>query len=608
MKAPTRDSLNQSMDNAVKHYASLFKLPSFERVVLIDALLCVGGGLVFTLVVFRSLEGLERGLLLGVALFLANQAADYAMSGVILPCDTVYDARRSTTLSIFSWAIWYMFVFVGTILASFFGLSWWVRLILLGFSAAVIFRLIVLTASSRASQTRLFVASIVQPLACIVPFLVLWARVGQPITLQMLLFFPFSIIMAIIVSFTFIHLISQVGTKTLGIPALLILRAFLLNWIAGLNAPLEELLEKLGEERNVELSLLKFDSSRAEECIVVPSIHPGPFKNIGSSTLPSMLKHSAEEKLGCVVGVPHGLFGHELDLASQFQNQKVIENVLQALNFKVSGDLASPFVTTKNGEATACCQIFGNAGFLSVTLAPKTTEDIPEELGFTVRQEAVKRGLGCCAVVNSHNSIDGTNGMADALESLKSVSVECLERSISLKRERFSVGAATVFPKEFSLNDGMGEGGITAIVVEVGNQKTAYVIIDGNNMVSGLRETILSALNSIGIDSGEILTTDTHSVSALVLGARGYHPIGEVMNHDTLIKYVKEAANSALRKMEPAKAGCKDITVTGVKVIGKEKLERLSALTDKGLRRAKSVIVPLLLASGLVLMLFLLTV
>jgi hypothetical protein len=60
--------------------------------------------------------------------------------------------------------------------------------------------------------------------------------------------------------------------------------------------------------------------------------------------------------------------------------------------------------------------------------------------------------------------------------------------------------------------------------------------------------------------------------------------------------------------MEPAKAGCKDITVTGVKVIGKEKLERLSALTDKGLRRAKSVIVPLLLASGLVLMLFLLTV
>ncbi len=596
------------MDNAVKHYASLFKLPSFERVVLIEALLCVGGGAVLTLAVFQSLGGLARGLLLGVSLFLANQAVDYVISGVILAHDAVYDVRRATTLSIFCWLIWFIFIVVGVITGNLFGLSWWVRLTLLGFSAVVIFRLLVLNASSRASQARLIVASVFQPFAGIVPFLALWTRVGQQVTVQMILFFPFSIVLDIIVSYAFLQLISQVGTKSLGIPAVLILRAFLLNWIAGLNGPLEELLERLGEEQNVELALMKFDSSRAKACIVVPSIHPGPFKNIGSSTLPSMLKHSAEEKLGCVVGVPHGLFGHELDLASQFQNRKVIENVIEAMNFPASGGTASPFVTTRNGVATACCQIFGDVGFLSVTLAPRTTEDIPEELGFFVRQEAVKRGLSCCVVVNSHNCINGTNGMPEALESLKSVSVECLQKSVSLKRERFAVGAATVQPKEFSLNDGMGQGGITVIVVEVANQKTAYVIIDGNNMVSGLRERILSALSSIGIDSGEIFTTDTHSVSALVVGARGYHPVGEVMNHDVLIDYVKKAANAALDTLEPAKADCRDIMVSGVKVIGKEKLERLSALTDKGLRRAKSVIVPLLFMSGLLLMLFLLLV
>ena len=37
----------------------------------------------------------------------------------------------------------------------------------------------------------------------------------------------------------------------------------------------------------------------------------------------------------------------------------------------------------------------------------------------------------------------------------------------------------------------MGTGGITAIVVEVEKQKTAYVIIDGNNMIPNLREKIL---------------------------------------------------------------------------------------------------------------------
>ena len=80
------------------------------------------------------------------------------------------------------------------------------------------------------------------------------------------------------------------------------------------------------------------------------------------------------------------------------------------------------------------------------------------------------------------------------------------------------VGAATVFPKEFTLKDGMGTGGITAIVVQVEKQKTAYVVIDGNNMISGLREKILAALTSVGFDESEVFTTDTHAVSAIVTG------------------------------------------------------------------------------------------
>ncbi len=66
--------------------------------------------------------------------------------------------------------------------------------------------------------------------------------------------------------------------------------------------------------------------------------------------------------------------------------------------------------------------------------------------------------------------------------------------------KQFMVGAASVFPKEFSLKNGMGTGGITAIVVQVENQKTAYIMIDGNNMIPGLREKILAALASVGFD------------------------------------------------------------------------------------------------------------
>jgi len=172
----------------------------------------------------------------------------------------------------------------------------------------------------------------------------------------------------------------------------------------------------------------------------------------------------------------------------------------------------------------------------------------------------------------------------------------------------FRVGAATVTPKEFSLEDGMGPGGITTVVVKVGEQKTAYVVIDGNNMVSGLRESILSALHSIGVDEGEVLTTDTHSVNALILSERGYHPIGEAIDHERLIGHIKEATLAAMSDLEPVKAACRSMTVPKVKVIGEKRLEALSLLTDKTFQKAKETVVPIFAASGLLLMLFLMFV
>jgi len=161
---------------------------------------------------------------------------------------------------------------------------------------------------------------------------------------------------------------------------------------------------------------------------------------------------------------------------------------------------------------------------------------------------------------------------------------------------------------EFSLREGMGQGGITVVAFRVADQIAAYVVIDGNNIVSGLREKILSALGSVGISAGEVFTTDTHSVSGIVLGRRGYYPIGEVIDHEKLIGCVKEVALAAVAELKSAKVGCRSISVSDVRVIGRERLESLSRLTDKGLRRAKRAIVPISLVSGLLLMLFLLFV
>ena len=601
----TDDSLNHSMNSALKHYSSMFFLPAFQKAVATVAVLCIGGVGLSTFALFFSVDGLVSSLFLGVSVFAAVLFADYVISKLVLGRDPIYVLRRTVALSLFCWVLWMFFIVLGIAFGAFFGWLWWVKLCLLGFAAVTTFRAVVFIATSSVGFLRRLVASLLSPLLCVAPFMVFWASVDSAIPLQFLPFLVISTVAGCSFAFLFVFLVDQLGRRTYGVPSMPLFRAFMLNWVAALNAPFEALLEKLGKNEDVEVTLLKFDSYKPKAAIIVPLVHPGPFKNIGSSLLPSLLKRDFEKEFGCDTCVPLGLLGHELDLASQAQNQKIINQVIESAKFSASADKATPFVKVTEGFVTASCQVFGKTAFLSFTLAPKTTEDLPQALGRIVNEEAKELGLECNMVVNAHNSISETVDVEASLDTLHEVASKCLKKTVSLPSYAFEVGASTVFPKEFSLEDGMGSGGITAVVVNVAEQKTAYVVIDGNNMVSGLREKILLALKSAGFHECEVFTTDTHAVSAVVLGRRGYHPVGEAMNHETLIRHITEVAKAAASNLESCTAGCLRLVVPKVRVIGEARLASLSLLVDNALRRAKQIVAPIFVSEGLLLILIL---
>jgi putative membrane protein len=596
------------MEKAKKRYSSLFRLPSDRKVLLLLAFVSIAGGLLSTITLISSAMGIVNGLLLGLSVFLAGLTADYIIHTVILTKDTIYNLRRTMALSLFSWGLWLLFILVGMVFTLLLGFqNWWLRLCLLGFSAVLILRLVVFSSTSEMSRSRIFAASFLEPILCVIPFLTLWSMTGNAITLYLLLFILLAVAVGVASTYAFLYPIDLIGKRTLGMRSLSLFRAFVSNWVLNLNAPFEQLLEELGEKRNVATSLLKFSSFKSNTVMVVPSVHPGPFKNIGSSLLPSLLKAALEKDLNYTACVPHGLLGHEFDLASQQQNQRIIDHVVAtALDLEVSETTASQFLKVTNGLATACCQVFGKSALVSFTLAPKTIEDLPQEVGLFVREEAERNGLDLCAVVNAHNSMDGEVEMQESMASLKDVARVCLKKAVSLKQLPFEVGAATVLPKEFSLEDGMGTGGITVIVVKSGEQKSAYVVADGNNMISGLREEILTSLGTLGVNDGEVFTTDTHSVSALILGGQGYHPVGEAMDRKKLVDYIKETTLAAIANLEPTRASCQSVTVTDVTVLGEKQLETLCLLIDRSLKTAKRIVAPVFLTAGLVLMSFLL--
>ncbi len=598
----TEGNLDSSINKAQSHYRSLFSLPSLQKSLAATVAICIIVGL-STFALFPSIEGLASSALLAVAIFSLTFLADLVVSNAVLK-EPIFTARRTAAVSLFSWAIWLFFILLGVAIATVFGSIWWVNFCLIGFAALSTLRAIVFSVASTATMPKRVAASLLTPVAGVVPFAVLWFTLGVAWTE----FLPFIVISPFVAwgfSTLFLHLLSSMGQKSYGVPSITIFRAFMLNWVASLNTPLEDFLEKTGKDVDIEVSLLKFDSDKTKAAVIVPLVHPGPFKNIGSSPLPSLMKHAYEKEYHCDACVPLGLLGHELDAASQAQNQKIIAETLRAANFPAAEEKATPFVKVTEDSVTASCQIFGKTALLSFTLAPKTTEDLPQELGSIVREEAGKLGLECALAINAHNSLTETTRIEATTETLRNAAKKCLEKAAAMPSSAFEVGAATVYPKEFSLKDGMGDGGIAAIAVKVEAQTTAYIIIDGNNMVSGLREKILSALTQAGFQEAEVYTTDTHAVSAVVLGRRGYHPVGEAMTHEVLISHITEAALTAKSRLETCRAGFHRLVVPNIRVLGEESLGSLTALVDRSIQKAKRIVAPIFASEGLLLLLLL---
>ena len=604
----SQSSLNKSIDSASKHYSSLFSLPSFRKAFFALAVLCIVFGL-STLAIPQT-QKLFYSLVLGLTFFAFTFFSDLVMSKITLRNDPVFSLRRTLVVSLVGWIVWLVFNVLGIALSFPFGFLMWVKLCLLGYAGVITLRIIVLIATSTSDYLRKGISVLLQPTLCLVAFVVFWVNNSSTFpVMQVLLFIVISPIICFLAVSLFFYSIERFSQKTFSLHAIPLFRAFIVNWVTDQNVPLEKYLEGIGEDKDIEVTLLKFDSSKPKAAIIVPLVHPGPFKNIGSSLLPSLLKINFEKEYGCTTCTPLGILGHELDLASQEQNHKIISQIIASAKFKSQADLASPSIRITEGAATALGQIFGDTLFLSFSLAPETTEDLPQSLGRFVVEEAAKYGLKGSVVVNTHNSITALVDVEAHLNELQSAASECILRAVKLQTKHFLIGGDSAFPKEFSLRNGMGTGGITAIVVQVETQKTVYVVIDGNNMIAGLRERILESLALEGFIAGEVFTTDTHAVSALITGRRagqrGYHPVGEEMDQELLIRYICDVAKRADANLEFASAGYHHFIVPKVRVIGEERLKSITTLVDKAIKRAKQLL-PIFGLEGLLLILLLL--
>ncbi len=598
----TDESTDEYIDKVVKRYSKLFGLPSQRKLIIYIGIVSLHSGILSLLCLGLSLENFVAGLCFGTGFFLLTLLSDFIISHTSMRNDLIFNLRRCSALSFFSSVIWFGVLLLGGLLSGFLGApTIWIRFFFLGFGGALILRFLVVSVTSFTGIGGALFSSMLQPILVLVPVLLLRSTIEITSQTEFLLFVTVTITAALVTVFIFKYFMDRVGKGSLGIESSILFKAFLANWTEDLITPLEAFFEKLGNLEDIKVSLLTFRvGEKLKAAIIVPALHPGPFKNLGSSLLPSLIQNAIQKRFGCVVSVPHGLVGHELDVASQIQNKRVIESIVGFVGFSSSYSKATPMMRTTSGDAKVSCQLFGKCALLTLTMAPQTMEDLPPELDNFILKEAEKRGLSALAI-DAHNSMDGGFDLNSAVDSFSECSIACLEEALKSNVSSFKVGAASVVPKDFAVNEGMGLGGITVIVIEVNHKKSAYVTIDGNNMVSGLRDKILFAIKELDIDDGEILTTDTHSVCGMIRSVRGYNLVGEVIDHQKLIGYIKEAASIALGNMETATASWCTKVIPDVKIIGEKQITELTVLADKTTERVKRVAVILFPVTAFIL-------
>jgi putative membrane protein len=375
------------------------------------------------------------------------------------------------------------------------------------------------------------------------------------------------------------------GSPEVRASPLTLFRVFLQHWLRSDPEPLENRLGALGTQGIIEGSILGFSGNKgAIGSVVVSNFHPGPYRDLGSGGLPSRLKASLERSKGGVVQVPHGISNHQLNIVSQKDVQRVIEKVAAQYPVGATVHESSAMVRSVVGEAKASGQVFGNVAFLTLTLSPLDMEDLPSEVALEVEREAHARGLEA-VVADAHNSLlNQTSITSEQARKLVEASVKVLDQLALARRSPFWAGSAADPLQEFQLEDGIGPGGLSSLVVRNGNQVVAYLTIDGNNMHTGVREAILEDLETIGVADGEIMTTDTHLVTGLVRSTLGYYPVGAHLDVGLLTQKVRETVQRAIASMEESTAGFSKFSIE-VRVLGSKTFQTITSFVGRIARR-----------------------
>jgi putative membrane protein len=373
----------------------------------------------------------------------------------------------------------------------------------------------------------------------------------------------------------FINVIERPMKANFKVGPLELANAFLAHLSEG-SKKLDDFFRSIGERVVVpEVSLALAREGKDEIFITIPNVHPGPLGEVGGSNMPKIL----HGMLGNASMVMHGSASHDFNPVDEDEVKKLGGTIIAARPTAYGNAGCTAPARFRCGSVDVLGQAFGDTAIIVATRSPLVTEDLDFSVGFSIMKTGEKyfRHAG---FVDAHNCLEVvSDGVYPATE-LAMEYLGAAEQAYSIMAQAeqvpFSAGyAARVLP--FSRQEGFGDLGVQVLVIVAGGRTTAYVLFDGNNMQTGVRDEIRKRLLA-RVDECEVMTTDTHVVNTV----SGRNQVGLKVGVDKFYPFVDEALSAALADAVTARSAGVTAWCRGIVVFGSQRISQL-AFTVNGM-------------------------
>jgi len=403
---------------------------------------------------------------------------------------------------------------------------------------------------------------------------------GAGILAGMVLFSPSFGLLALVLHVVFglgfailIWMIERPLKRAFKIRGLAFINAFIAHMTDG-SKGMENFFREIGEEIFVPQVSFFFQRENKKPVIfTVPNLHPGPMGEIGGGNLPKVLHDSFDDE----TLVAHGCATHDFNLVSESEINKVIDAMQKSRKDIRYSTGAGKSGRLTHGSVQVLYQRFGDSVLLVTSRSPLRTEDVDFSVGMAIMAEG-HRWYPHVAVVDAHNCMTDLSSPVliatlTATE-YQFASLEAMDRCRTTPLYPFRTGVSHI-SLPFTRQQGFGDLGVQVLVVEIDGQRTAYVLIDGNNIAGGVREELLANILKI-VDHAEIMTTDSHVVNTIT----GKNPVGMHVPVSGFLPFVLDAVQSAIDDLAPSQSAAGTAHCERIVVFGSNTISQLASTVN----------------------------